>query len=162
MLGDEVFYNTLISGLTFNYYFQEAAEITLETIDMRLVLNDEVYTNLLRNLYKRGFNKQQQANMLVDIPPETCAKLYEELTTKLKKIGVNIDSEKLNEKNLNYNRRRKSEDPYAQHRSDQRPDSPQNQQQDYSKMTRRRNNSGFDGNKSSQDIIKRSIFGSKK
>lgn len=50
--GDGVFYNTLISGLMFNFRMDLAAEITIQTLESNIRLNEEVYNNLLKNLCK--------------------------------------------------------------------------------------------------------------
>jgi len=50
--GDAVFYNTLVSGLMFNHRMDLASEITLKTLEINIRLNEEVYSNLLKNICK--------------------------------------------------------------------------------------------------------------
>jgi len=37
--GDEVFYNTIISGLVFNYHISNAVDILFETLEAKMILN---------------------------------------------------------------------------------------------------------------------------
>lgn len=71
--GDAVFYNTLISGLVFNYFLKEACELILFTLEKAIVLNNDVYNNVLKNLCKsierkynnNGLNKEEcETNLL--------------------------------------------------------------------------------------------------
>jgi pentatricopeptide repeat protein len=64
--GDAVFYNTLISGLVFNYFLKEACDLTLVTLERGIILNNDVYNNVLKNLcksierkYSNGLNKEE-------------------------------------------------------------------------------------------------------
>jgi len=50
---DSVLYNTIISGLTFNYQLEEAVNVLYETFKKKIILNNEVYLNVLKNLYKK-------------------------------------------------------------------------------------------------------------
>ena len=78
-------YNTIISGLTFNYHLKEAVEVLFETFEKRKVLNHEVYFNILRNLYKKINSRYA---MKSDLSQEE----YEEI---IRKIHENLDSLKI-------------------------------------------------------------------
>jgi len=52
VIGDSVFYNTLISGMMYNSYIRSALNITLDTLKNKIFLNTDVYTNLMRNLIR--------------------------------------------------------------------------------------------------------------
>lgn len=62
--GDAVFYNTLISGLMFNHRMDLASEITLKTLESNIRLNEEVYSNLLKNLCKLLEKKYKNSGLL--------------------------------------------------------------------------------------------------
>lgn len=101
--GDGVFYNTLISGLMFNQRMDLATDITLKTLETNVALNDEVYSNLLRNLckliekkYKNcGLNEQDAELKLLRICQEMRVNninieinLYNQIATLLSKENL--------------------------------------------------------------------------
>ena len=53
MKADRVFFNILISGLFFNKQLDEAINIVKLTLGMKMKLNMDVYTNLLKRLHDR-------------------------------------------------------------------------------------------------------------
>ncbi|KAL4473964.1 hypothetical protein ABPG72_000326 [Tetrahymena utriculariae] len=61
--GDPVFYNTLVSGLMFNNCVNEALKMTIDTLEKKIILNQEVYQNLLTKvLSKRKAMENNQKN----------------------------------------------------------------------------------------------------
>ena len=54
ILGDTVFYNTLISGLIFNHMTLQSLEIVLEAFKNKIRLNPEVSQNLVWNLSRKN------------------------------------------------------------------------------------------------------------
>jgi len=62
--GDQVFYNTLVSGLMFNHHLKEASEIAIKILrNQGLRLNEEVYSNLISTLCKFLNKKYRNNNM---------------------------------------------------------------------------------------------------
>ncbi|KAL4432035.1 hypothetical protein ABPG74_017771 [Tetrahymena malaccensis] len=61
--GDPVFYNTLVSGLMFNNCVNDALKMTIDTLEKKIILNQEVYQNLLTKvLSKRKAMENTQNN----------------------------------------------------------------------------------------------------
>jgi hypothetical protein len=48
--GDAVFYNTLISGLTYNKLLKDAVKVSKDSFLRKINLNEKVLLNLLKNL----------------------------------------------------------------------------------------------------------------
>ena len=135
----------MISGLTFNHFIKDAIDIAFETLDMNIILNEEVYSNLLKSLNKLSAKKQP--NLLIDLTQEDYPKIAEKLTARLGKLGIYLN-EKSNEKGgANNHRRRKSDDPYN---SPNLKNSP-----------KYRNSLGVDGSPGQINPFKKTIFGGK-
>lgn len=104
--GDPVFYNTLISGLVFNYYLKEACELTLFTLEKGLILNSDVYNNVLKNLcktierrYNNGLTKEECEMNLLKICQNMRSSnieiemgLYNQIAAILYQDKINIDA----------------------------------------------------------------------
>ena len=90
--GDSVFYNTLISGLVFNYFLKEASELTMFTLEKGIILNNDVYNNVLRNLCKtieRRYNN--------GLTKEECEINLLKICQAMRKINIDIDMELYNQ-----------------------------------------------------------------
>lgn len=151
-----MFYRTFINGLAFIGNYKEAIEVAIDTLEKSVILGEDVYGNLLRNLSKSltsyAFNHADELTKQADV-----------LKKKLVEMNVNINGKAIkrnsNGNNNNY-RRRKSEDPLPYHKSIEGKQShPQ-----VTGYQKKRNSSGFDGNHemNRQNIIKASVFGSNK
>lgn len=84
--GDGVFYNTLISGLVFNYFLKQACELTLFTLERGIILNNDVYNNVLKNLCKtieRRYNN--------GLTKEECEINLLKICQNMRKINIDIE-----------------------------------------------------------------------
>jgi len=76
---DEVLYNTIISGFTFNNQLKLAIEILFETFEKHIKLNEEVYANVLKNLYKRMNTNPIYSNMTRSEFEDVAVKIHKTL-----------------------------------------------------------------------------------
>lgn len=91
---DEVLYNTIISGLTFNYHLKDAVDVLFETFVKRKYLNHEVYFNVLKNLYKK-INARYA--MKGDLSQEEYEQFITKIFEKLDELRIVLDKNVLKE-----------------------------------------------------------------
>ena len=91
--GDVVFYNTLISGLIFNRELKNAVDITLFTLNKQMVLNNDVYNNIIKNLCKILDSKFKAQNL----NKEEAEVLLLKLCQKMRNNNIEIDFELYNQ-----------------------------------------------------------------
>ena len=85
--GDGVFYNTIISGLVFNYFLKEACELMMYTLDKGIILNNDVYNNVLKNLCKsieRNYNNN-------GLNKEECEMNLLKICQSMRKLNIEIE-----------------------------------------------------------------------
>jgi pentatricopeptide repeat protein len=91
---DEVLYNIIISGLTFNFHLREATDLLFEAFDKELTLNHDVYLNVLKNLRKKMNNKKYSKE--ADLPKEQYERTISDILRKMKDLGIEINRENWN------------------------------------------------------------------
>ena len=88
--GDAVFYNTLISGLMFNHRMDLASEITLKTLDLNVRLNEEVYSNLLKNLCKLIEKRYKNSGLAEEDAEITLLRVCQEMKVRNLEIEISL------------------------------------------------------------------------
>lgn len=87
---DSILYNTIISGLAYNFHLKDAIDFLLEAFNKRILLNMDVYITVLKNIYRKMNCRYE---MKSDLTQDEYEELLNQILKKLEELKINIDPE---------------------------------------------------------------------